>query len=263
MKKGKVHILGSGTSMGVPMAGCDCRVCRSENPRDKRLRTSAFLDLDGLKLLIDTSIDYRQQMIRAGIGNIDAVLYTHHHVDHILGMDDLRSFNILNRKVIPIYGMAETMKNIKRVFAYAFPDDPNLHGIPMLKIHLIDETPFTINGITITPIPLYHGKMPILGFRIGDFAYCTDVSRIPERAYPLLKNVKTLILDALRYKPHPTHFTIDEAVAEAAKIGAQKTYLTHISHKVLHQEAEENLPPEVRLAYDGLALEVQYQVAED
>ena len=250
--KMEVIILGSGTSMGVPVAGCDCRVCSSANPRDKRLRTSAFIRHGNQCLLIDTSIDYRQQMLRHNIRNLDAVLYTHHHVDHILGMDDLRSFNLFNRKTIPIHGTAETMKHIRRVFAYAFGEQQQVSGIPRLAIHLIDEQPFTINGIDIVPIPLYHGKMPILGFRIGDFAYCTDVSHIPESSYDRLDGLEVLILDALRHRPHPTHFSIDEAVREAQKIGARSTYFTHISHDIYHEEVAAVLPENIHLAYDGL-----------
>lgn len=252
MKRMEIIILGSGTSMGVPMAGCDCRVCQSNDPKDKRLRTSVFIRTDNARILIDTSADYRQQMLRENIRDLDAVLYTHHHVDHILGMDDLRSFNLLNRHSIPLYGMAETMENIRRVFTYAFNNEKQASSIPMLEINIINDQPFQVADVPVIPIPLFHGKMPVLGFRIGNFAYCTDVSFIPETSYDLLKNVDVLILDALRYRPHPTHFSIDEAVAEAQKIAAGKTYFTHISHQVLHAEAEAALPENIHLAYDGL-----------
>ncbi len=242
--------------MGVPMVGCDCQVCRSTNPRDKRLRTSAFIKTDGVQILIDTSIDYRQQMLTHGVNNLDAVIYTHHHVDHILGMDDLRSFNFIHRRPIPLYGTRETLRHIQRVFKYAFSSEPNVSGVPQLTLHEIDKHPFTIKNVEIIPIPLWHGKLPVLGYRIGDFAYCTDVSKIPAASYKLLKGVKILVLDALRYKPHPTHFCVEQAVAEAEKIKAEQTYFTHISHRILHEECEAKLPPGIHLAYDGLKFEL-------
>jgi phosphoribosyl 1,2-cyclic phosphate phosphodiesterase len=252
MKKLEVEILGSGTSMGVPMVGCDCRVCLSKDPRDKRLRTSALIKTENTQILIDTSVDHRQQMLRAGVTHLDGVIFTHHHVDHILGLDDLRCFNIRNKTSIPLYGLGETMKNIKRVFTYAFNVNAVLSGVPRLTVNIINDRPFRINGIEILPIPLLHGTLPILGFRVGDFAYCTDVNQIPETTYERLRNLKVLILGALRFKPHPTHFTIEEAVRETLRIGAEKTYFTHISHSVFHRETEEQLPEGIRLAYDGL-----------
>ena len=255
MRKMEITILGSGTSMGVPMVGCQCNVCTSSNPKDKRLRTSCYLKIGDMDLLIDTSVDYRQQMLQYNIRKLDAIIYTHHHVDHILGMDDLRSFNILYKKTIPLYGMKETMNNIKRVFSYAFSETAYIAGVPQTSVHEIDDQPFYINNIEVLPIPLLHGKMPVLGFRIGDFAYCTDVNYIPESSYERLKGLKILILDALRYKPHPTHFSIEEAVHEAQYIGADRTYFTHISHQILHDELEENLPAGIHLAYDGLKFE--------
>ncbi len=252
----EVIILGSGTSMGVPVAGCQCRVCTSDDPRDQRLRTSAYLNIDGVQLLIDTSVDYRQQMLIHNITYLDAVIYTHHHVDHILGLDDLRSFNIINKCTIPIYGREETLINLRRVFAYAFTGVPNVPGIPRLSLHRIDQRPFTIKGVPVIPVPLMHGKLPIFGYRIGDFAYCTDVNFIPEQSYQLLRNLKVLILDALRFKPHPTHFSVEEAVREAQKIGAEATYFTHISHNIAHAETEAKLPPGIHLAYDGLRFQL-------
>lgn len=257
MENMEIEILGSGTSMGVPMVGCQCRVCRSEDPRNKRLRTSAFINFNGVHILIDTSIDYRQQMLRAGIMRLDAVIFTHHHVDHILGLDDLRSFNILYQTPIPLYGLEETLANIRRVFSYAFSGDSNQSDVPRLTLHVLDNRPFSIRGVEILPIPLWHGEMPVLGFRIGDFAYCTDVSRIPQSSYQRLKGLQVLILGALRYQPHPTHFTIAEAVREAQKIGAEITYFTHLSHGVLHAEAEAQLPKNIRLAYDGLKIKLK------
>ena len=257
MTKMKIEILGSGTSMGVPMAGCECRVCRSSNPKDKRLRTSAYLEIGETHLLIDTSLDYRQQMLRSGVKCLHAVLFTHHHVDHILGLDDLRSFNFLNKCAIPLYGMAETLHNIKRVFTYAFSDAKQPSGVPRLTLHTIDAQPFIVRDVNIIPIPLMHGKMPVLGYRIGNFAYCTDVNHIPAASYELLQGLEILILDALREKPHSTHFTIEEAVQEALKIGAKQTYFTHLSHAIMHDETEAKLPDNIHLAYDGLKFELE------
>lgn len=254
--KMEIEILGSGTSMGVPMVGCDCTVCTSDDPRDKRTRSSVLIRKDGVQILIDTSIDYRFQMLRAAVKHLDAVIYTHYHVDHVLGMDDLRSLNILNKKTIPIYASEDTLQNIRRIFNYAFSDKV-VSGIPKILPHIIDSASFNIQGIEIQPIPIMHGKLPIFGFRVGDFAYCTDVSKIPEESYPLLEKVKILILGALRFKPHPTHFSIDEAVAEAEKISAEKTYLIHMSHAVPHRETENKLPAGIHLAYDGLKINIE------
>ena len=242
--------------MGVPIAGCTCRVCISSNPRDKRLRTSAYINVNNTQILIDTSADYRQQMLRADIRHLDAVIYTHHHVDHILGMDDLRSFNILNRVEIPLYGREETMHNLQRVFSYAFNNGESESTIPKLRIHHIDASPFRIKDTEVVPIPIMHGKLPIFGYRIGDFAYCTDVSHIPESSFERLKGVKVLILGALRHKPHPTHFNIEQATEAAQKIGADETYFTHIAHSVLHDETEAALPDRIHLSYDGLSFDL-------
>jgi len=249
-----IEILGSGTSMGVPVVGCECGVCQSNDSRDKRLRTSAFVRIRDVSILIDTSVDYRQQMLRAGKKWIDAVLYTHHHVDHILGMDDLRSLNLLFHYKIPIYAHSETMENIKRVFSYVFADEEVPSDIPQIEAHVIDEDPFEVMGVQITPIPLWHGKMKVFGYRIGDFAYCTDVNNIPESSYERLKDLKILVLGALRFRPHPTHFSIAEAIEEAIKIGAEQTYFIHMTHEVPYEETERQLPPNIHLAYDGLKL---------
>lgn len=256
MQEMTVTILGSGTSMGVPMAGCDCRVCRSEDPKDQRLRPSVLVRIGEAQILIDTSLDYRQQMLRAGVRRLDAVLYTHHHVDHILGMDDLRSFNLLNKTSIPIYGMAETMQNIRRIFNYVFSENDYPSSLPRLEIRLIDEQPFRAAGIPVLPVPLLHGTLPVLGFRIGNFAYCTDVSFIPESSFRRLEGLEVLILDALRPRPHPTHFSLAEAIEAAQRIGAKKTYFTHISHQILHAETEAALPENIHLGYDGLELQL-------
>lgn len=252
----QVEILGSGTSMGVPVVGCDCDVCKSNDPKDKRTRTSVVVEQNGCRILIDTSADYRQQMLRAGLTDLDAVIYTHYHVDHILGMDDLRSLNILYRRSIPIYASQETMDVIKRVFAYTFSDKIYLSDVPKVVPNIIDSKPFMINGVKIIPIPLLHGNLSIFGFRIGNFAYCTDVSEIPESSYKLFQNLQVLVLGALRHKPHPTHFSIEEALHEAKRIGAMQTFFTHLSHSLFHSKTENELPENVHLAYDGLRLTI-------
>lgn len=251
-----VEILGSGTSMGVPIVGCDCEVCNSTDIRDKRLRTSAIVFTHGRQILIDTSVDYRQQMLRAGIKWLDAVLYTHPHVDHILGLDDLRSLNLLHRKAIPIFGSRETLKNIKRFFWYIFDGEEKASDIPQVIPRVINEEPFHIFEVPVVPIPLFHGTMPVFGYRFGDFAFCTDVNRIPDESYSRLSHLKVLVLGALRFKPHPTHFSIDQAVAEAQKIGAEKTYLIHLTHDVSHEKTQRMLPEGIELAYDGLKITI-------
>jgi phosphoribosyl 1,2-cyclic phosphate phosphodiesterase len=261
----KVIILGSGTSQGVPIIGCSCKTCSSTNPKDKRLRVSAYLEIKrgelnasrDLKLLIDTSTDFRQQMLTNKLDDIDAVLYTHSHCDHIMGLDDVRPINYHHKKSIDIYGNRETIENIKTTFRYIW--DPNTYqggGIPKVKPNIIGLKEFEIYGVRLTPIEYYHGPSIVWGYRIGNFAYMTDCSRIPESEFRKLEGLKVLVLDALRYKPHETHFSIDEAVSVARRLGAGQTYFVHMTHDVMHDEANVNLPEGVRLAYDGLTLEV-------
>jgi len=240
--------------MGVPMVGCQCPVCQSDDPRDKRTRTSVIIRAGDVHILIDTSADYRQQMLRAGIRRLDGVIYTHYHVDHILGMDDLRSLNIINKKSIPIFASQDTLQIIKRVFAYAFSDQAYVSEVPRILPNVIDSDPFEIKGIKVIPVPLLHGKLPVNGYRIGQFAYCTDVSEIPDNSYGLLEDLDILVIGALRYESHPTHFTVAEAVQEAQKISAKQTYFTHLSHRISHADAEKSLPQNVHLAYDGLQI---------
>ncbi len=258
MKPDHLHItfLGTGTSMGVPMIGCDCAVCRSDDPRDRRLRASVWLQVNGSSIIVDAGIDFRQQALRAGISTVDAVLVTHHHVDHIFGLDDLRPINFREKKPVRLYATAECLQHIKRIYSYVFDGYPHKSDVPVLEPHLFGREPFRVRGITVTPIPLLHGDLPIVGFRIGDFAYCTDVSEILQESYPLLTDLQVLVLGALRQRPHPNHFTIDQAVAEARKIGARQTYLVHMGHTVSHRELEQKLPAHIQPAYDGLELEI-------
>jgi phosphoribosyl 1,2-cyclic phosphate phosphodiesterase len=259
----KIIVLGSGTSHGVPIIGCKCRTCLSTNLKDKRLRVSVYIETDqiengkSLKLLIDTSPDFRQQMLVNDLDDVDAILYTHHHIDHIMGLDDIFMINLLHHKAVDIYANEDTIKHIKRAFGYIF--DENTYkggGIPNIKIHTIQLENFFIGDLEITPIEYFHGPTIVWGFRIGDFAYLTDCSKIPEKEFPKLEGLKFLIIDALRYKPHPTHYCIDEAIEVSKRIGAGQTYFTHLTHDVLHDEANAKLPSNIQLAYDGLTFQL-------
>lgn len=253
----KITFLGSGTSSGVPTIGCRCAVCVSEDPRDKRLRPSVWLQDGERSILIDTSSDFRQQCLRSGIERLDAVVYTHHHFDHIAGFDDLRAFNFTSRSAIPIFAMPETISNIQNVFSYAFGARTNTGtSVPVVTIVPVLDEPFDVAGLTWTPLALRHGAMRVNGYRIGNFAYCTDCNGFSESALERLKGVEVLVLDALRHTPHPTHYTVDEAVAVAQSIGARMTYFTHIAHEVLHRDVERRLPTGLQLAYDGLEINV-------
>lgn len=253
----KVTVLGSGTSSGVPTIGCDCSTCRSSDPRDNRLRPSVWIRDAERSVVIDTSSDFRQQCLRAGIVSLDAVLYTHHHFDHIAGFDDLRAFNFTARRSIPIYGMPETLENLRTVFSYAFGARTNDGtSVPHVEAFPILDDRFEAGGFEWSPIALQHGQMRVNGYRVGSFAYCTDCNGIPNRSLELLNGVRTLILDGLRHSPHPTHYTIEQAVEVAVRIGAEQTYLTHIAHDVRHDEVSRLLPDGIHLAYDGLELEI-------
>lgn len=251
-------ILGSGTSTGVPIPGCQCSVCTSSNPKNKRLRTSALLSLNTqCNILIDTTTDFRAQALRADIRHVQAVLFTHAHADHILGIDDLRAFNFIQRSAIPCYGSTRTLLEIKKLFSYVFNPDPDYigGGIPRLELHEIDELQeFIINGFRITPFPMLHGRLPVTGYRIGDCAYATDVKTIPESSLDKLRGLKTLFLDGLRMEDHPAHLTIPEAISLAQKIKAEKTYLIHMTHTVNFEEINQDLPEGIELAYDGLVV---------
>jgi phosphoribosyl 1,2-cyclic phosphate phosphodiesterase len=251
-----VHVtfLGTGTSTGVPVPACTCEVCRSTDPRDARLRPSVLLSWEGANVLVDSSTDLRQQALRHGLMGVDAVCYTHAHADHVFGLDDLRNFNWRRGGAIPVYGSAVTLAAIRRTFWYAFEDVEAGGGKPLLDLHEVDA-PFPLLGRTVVPIPLQHGRLPILGYRIGRFAYLTDVSAIPDTSYPLLADLDVLVLSALRHRPHPTHLHLARALEEAARIGAKRTIFTHIAHEVSHAAVAATLPTGVELAYDGLRFE--------
>lgn len=252
-----VTILGSGTSSGVPTIACTCPTCLSTDTRDKRLRPSIWIRSEQGSVVIDTSSDFRQQCLRAGITDLDAVVYTHHHFDHIAGFDDLRAFNFKYQAPVPIYLMSETLEHIRRIFSYAFPSDEKPEsGVPVIEPVVIDSDPITIADMELIPLPLKHGRMRVNGYRIGDFAYCTDCNMISDEAYERLAGTRILVLDALRYRPHPTHFTLEQAVESAERIGAEQTYFTHIAHDLMHEEAERLLPTGMNLAYDGLEIAI-------
>jgi phosphoribosyl 1,2-cyclic phosphate phosphodiesterase len=249
-----VTFLGTGTSTGVPVVGCDCGVCTSENPKNKRLRQSVKIEANGKHFLIDTTPDLRLQLLRDPIPRLDFILFTHSHSDHVMGLDDIRPFNFRQRETIHAYANAMTAKAIRRAFSYIWNESQLGGGKPQLTLHEVDE-PFAHDGIEIIPLPVAHGDWTILGFRIGPFAYITDTNGIPERTLRLLEGVDTLALDGLRpAPPHPTHFTIDEAIAAARGVGARVTYLIHLTHDISHDEFEMTLPAGVKLAYDGLRL---------
>lgn len=251
----KITFLGTGTSHGVPAINCDCSVCASDNPKNKRLRSSVLIENEGLNILIDTSPDFRQQFLRKKVDRIDAVLYTHVHADHIFGLDDLRRFCMTQKEMIPIYGSKASIDHLKNIFTYAFGQGEFKYGYPNLEANIIDSK-FAAKECEIIPIPLYHGKSIIFGYRINNFAYCTDVNKIPDESYQYLKNLDVLVLDALREKPHPTHLSIKRAIKESLKIKAKRTFFTHMNHKIEYKEHSKILPEFIQLAYDGLELEI-------
>ena len=272
-------LLGTGTSTGVPVLGCDCRVCQSDDPRDKRLRSSCHVEVrpegpgaeDGvIHLQIDTGPDFRCQALRYGIERVDAVCYTHAHFDHVTGLDDLRPFFFRNAAPAPCFARPHTAKVLRRMFPHVFVHDdyPNASNLELRE--LTSDAPFRVqsrydgeddapaSSVRVQPVPLLHGELPTCGFRIGRFAYLTDASTIPESSFALLEGqVDTLVIDALHRRNHPTHFSIDEATRAARRIGARQTYFTHLTHSIRHAEEEPRLPEGIHLAYDGLRLKVE------
>jgi phosphoribosyl 1,2-cyclic phosphate phosphodiesterase len=250
----RVTFLGTGTSTGVPMIGCGCAVCTSSDPRNQRLRPGLKLELPGGVALIDTPTDLRQQALRYGLPRLDAVLFTHAHADHILGLDEVRVFNFRQGHAIPCYGPASALAAVRRSFAYVFEPGQEGGGKPQLDLVPLDG-PRELLGVEVVPVPVRHGSLEVYGYRLGPFAYVTDVNAIPADSRRLLAGVDTLVLGALRYRPHSTHFSIPEAIAEAAHVGARRTLFTHLAHDVDHGRPQEPLPPGVELAHDGLVLD--------
>src|SRR5262245_23547619 len=270
----RVTLLGTGTSHGVPAIGCDCAVCRSTDPRDRRTRPSLLIDLGEDRphangpsasplasvvryLLVDTATDLRAQALAYDVRRVDAILFTHSHADHILGLDEVRRFNAIQQAAIGCYGDAATVAALRRVFAYIFDKGPRVGGgVPQLTLFAIGGE-FSIGGVDVLPVPLMHGPSPILGFRVGTFAYLTDCNGIPDASWPLLDGVRTLVLDALRDRPHPTHFSVSQALEVVDRLGPDRTYFTHICHDLPHAATCSRLPDGVELAYDGLVLEIE------
>jgi phosphoribosyl 1,2-cyclic phosphate phosphodiesterase len=252
----KVTFLGTGTSQGVPVIACSCAVCTSMDYRDKRLRSSVHVSIGDLSLVIDTGPDFRQQMLRERINQLDAVIFTHRHKDHIAGLDDVRAYNFIQSMDMPVYGTVDVFNQLKAEFYYVF-ERTKYPGIPQLVLHEIQDQPFAIHQLEVTPLPVQHLHMPVLGFRIHDFSYITDANTIPDSTYKLLEGTDVLVLNALQKEKHISHFNLQEAIEVAARVGARKTYFTHISHKLgLHKVIEKDLPESVALAYDGLAIDL-------
>ncbi len=251
----RLTILGSGTSHGVPMIGCDCAVCTSADPRDRRTRPSALFSFNDHQVLIDTGPELRVQCLAHNVRHVDAILLTHCHADHVAGLDDVRRFNWIQRCPLNVHADARTLSRLRQMFDYAFDDDRDYPSAkPDLRAVTI-EGPFELFGAEIRPLPYLHGRLPVLGFRVGDIAYCPDCNFIPDETRPLLRDLDVLVLDGLRRRPHPTHFNLEQAVAEAQRIGARRTYLTHIAHELGHAATNAELPPGIELAYDGLVCE--------
>jgi phosphoribosyl 1,2-cyclic phosphate phosphodiesterase len=252
----KVTFLGTGTSQGVPVIACNCDVCRSIDYRDKRLRSSIHIQTDELSLVIDTGPDFRQQMLTSRIKRLDAVLFTHEHKDHTAGMDDIRSFNFRQKSDMPIYARNNVISQLRKEFEYVFADK-KYPGVPRVITNEITNKPFTIQKQQVIPIEVLHYKLPVFGFRINDFTYITDANHIDEKEIDKIKGSKVVVLNALQKTEHISHFTLNEAVEMANKIGADKTYFTHISHKLgKHMEVEKELPDHMELAWDGLKINI-------
>jgi phosphoribosyl 1,2-cyclic phosphate phosphodiesterase len=264
----KVTILGSGTSHGVPSIGCDCAVCQSTDPHDRRSRPSILIELVPTavqppfaaavrSVLVDTSTDLRAQALANNVRRVDAVLFTHNHADHVFGLYDVRRFNQMQQAPIPCFADRDTATNLRRMFSYAFtPPRQKGGGVPELTLFEVGG-PFSLGGAEIVPVPLLHGRLPVLGFRVGAFAYLTDCNKIPDASWPLLDGVRVIVLDALRERPHSTHFSVGEAIEVVRRLGTTRAYLTHICHDLPHAATCARLPEGVQLAYDGLVLDIQ------
>jgi len=255
-EKLKITFLGTGTSQGIPVIACECPVCVSEDLRDKRLRTSAMLETGGKVFVIDTGPDFRQQMLREKVKRLDAVIFTHEHKDHLGGLDDVRAFNYVLRKYVEVYAGEGVQVALRREYPYIY-EEKKYPGIPLINIHTIENKPFIIEGVEFIPIEVMHYLMPVFGYRIGDFTYITDAKTIPEKEKEKIYGSKVIVLNALRIQEHISHFTLDEAVEQLKEFKPERAYLTHISHQLgKHEDVEKNLPDFIRLAYDGLKIEV-------
>jgi len=250
----KVTFLGTGTSQGVPIIGCKCRVCISLNPKDKRLRSSVLIEVDGKHFVIDTGPDFRQQMLREKSDSINAVIYTHDHRDHVAGLDDIRAFNYIQKKKIDLYATEAVQEGIRNQFGYIFKEK-KYPGIPEINFITIENKPFKIEEVEFIPILVKHMHLPVMGFRVGNFSYITDANFIAKEEKKKIYGSEVLVLNALRKEPHPSHFTLDEAIQLSQELKCKTTYFTHISHQLgLHEEIEDELPENIKLAFDGLRL---------
>lgn len=252
----KIKILGCATSTGVPIVGCNCRVCTSEDQKNKRTRSSAFINIKDTNILIDSSTDLRMQALINGITSIDSVLYTHSHADHTHGIDDLRTFNFINKTTISCFANRETVDNLKSNFRYIFQNLPLFGGKPKLDFSVVEDN-FTINGVEIIPVEIEHSSWNILGYRIGNFAYLTDCSGIPEESMKKLEGLDLLVIGALRYRPHPAHFTVDQAVDAVKLIQPERAVLTHMGHELEYNELKDSLPDYIEPGYDGLEFDLE------
>jgi len=250
----KITFLGTGTSQGVPVIACECDVCSSTDPRDKRLRTSLLLETKNVTILIDAGPDFRQQMLREKVTKLDAILLTHEHKDHIAGLDDVRAFNHKSRSAIDVYSEERVQEAIRKEYSYVF-SEIQYPGIPKMQLCTISDSVFSVNGVEILPIRAYHHHLPVYGFRVGDFAYITDANHVPEESKEKLIGVKYFVINVLRKEKHISHFCLQEALKLIKAISPKKTFITHISHQMgLYSEVSKELPPEVYLAYDGLSI---------
>jgi len=250
-----IKFLGTGTSHGVPVVGCSCKTCTSSNPKNKRMRSSIFLEVNNLDILIDTTPELRLQMLNNNIDNVDLVLFTHAHADHIMGFDDIRVINWLNNKTVPCFGNKKTINHLRTAFDYIFNPSQIGGGIPQVTLNKVKES-FVFESLKIEPLKVKHGKLDVYGYKIKNIAYITDCSFIPEETMEKIKNIDLLILDALRFEKHPTHMNLEEALAIVKEINPKKTFFTHISHEMEHDEVNNILPTNVKLAYDGLQLKI-------
>lgn len=251
----RITFLGTGTSQGVPVIACDCKTCSSTDKKDKRLRTSLLIETGEFNIVIDAGPDFRQQMLRENVRQLDAILLTHEHKDHIGGMDDVRAYNYKSRKAIDIYGDERVHRAVRREYPYVFAEH-KYPGIPMMNLKIIDDRPFYIRDVEIIPVKVYHHRLPIYGFRIGDLAYITDANYIPENSISLLRGVKYFIINALRKEKHLTHFCLGEAVSIIGEISPLRAFITHIGHQLgLYTDVMKELPDNIELGYDGLRIE--------
>jgi phosphoribosyl 1,2-cyclic phosphate phosphodiesterase len=253
----KVTFLGTGTSQGVPVIACPCAICTSTDPRDNRLRSSILVETQGKRFVVDTGPDFRQQMLRFNpFGDVDAFIFTHEHKDHIAGLDDVRAYNFNFKKNVDVYAHPRVWKAFQREFPYIF-EEPKYPGVPLLNEHIIGLDAFEIEGVSILPIEVIHFKLPVLGFRFGDFVYITDANHISKQEKEKIKGCKVLVLNALRHQSHISHFTFQEAIDLVNELKPEKAYFTHISHQLgLQEDMENQLPPNIRLAFDGLSIHI-------